>query len=275
MFNNNWFNNEDEKKDTRDDTKPQSHETHSRRGSNIDVTRPFVDFMDNKQAQRAATTPIESSPHDVILAELQGHKTTTGVLANEGTATRMASSPPNYPYPGSFARSNFQSEFSPTAEPLFDPFTGTHIGDLVAAEDGNLDTKTEEELWTHLSQILKLQSDIAEMHIKMEGIGLKKPGPTPGKSKGERLNRRPSSSAGRGWGEGAEQGVDEGVEEDVDEEAESKRRREEEFSRLNDKFTGRKDAIDGIMKNVSPLSLVSLPHFLLTRGSSWTSSRRP
>ena len=166
------------------------------------------------------------------------------------------------------------NSLTPTSDPLFDPFTGVHVGDLnpgYAEQDAG--TKTEDELWTHLSKILKLQSDIADMHVKMEGIGLKKPGPTPDKAKeGGGINRRPSTSGGREWGEGA---ADEGVDEEADEEAEDKRKREAEFSRLNSKFTGRKDAMDGIMKNVRfhPFLLDMLLTVVLI--CSWTNCHRP
>lgn len=221
--------------------------------STIDLARPSAEMVDDNTTQRTATTPL-TSPHDAVLAELQGEGTMNS--NPKALPQNEASSPPREkstnPYSGGLARPHFLSEFSISSDPLFDPFTGGRIGDLVSTEDGSdPNTKTEEDIWSHLSQILKLQSDIAEKHIKMEGIGLKKPGPTPGnKSKG--VNRRPGSSGGRVWGDGAEQGVDEGVEEEGEEEVES-RKREEEFSRLNDKFAGRKDAIDGIMKDVGTL----------------------
>ena len=212
--------------------------------STVELSRPSTNLP-----QRAITTAL-STPHDAVLAELHGRKVEMDIPGKEqhvieGPDQRRL----NNPYP---ARPDFLTDFSPTFEPLFDPFTGAHIGDL-QPEEARQDpgAKSEDELWTHLSKILKLQSDIAEKHIKMEGIGLKKPGPTLDKSKGDGINRRPSTSGGREWGEGtADEGVDEGVDEEADEEAEAKRKREEEFSRLTGKFTGRRDAIDGIMKDV-------------------------
>lgn len=220
------------------------------RASTNDLARPSTDMTDDNTTQRTSTVPV-TSPHDAVVAELQGEisdsnpKTTS---QNEPSSSPRAKS--TSPYSGNSARPRFLSDFSLSSDPLFDPFTGARIGNLVSTEVGSdPNTKTEEDIWSHLSQILKLQSDIAEKHIKMEGIGLKKPGPTSGtKSKG--VTRRPGSSGGRVWGDGTEQGVDEGVEEEAEEDIES-RKREEEFSRLNDKFAGRKDAIDGIMKDVS------------------------
>jgi hypothetical protein len=88
------------------------------------------------------------------------------------------------------------------------------------------------------------------------------------------INRRPSTSGGREWGEG---GVDDGVDEEADEEAENNKKREEEFSRLNSKFTGRKDAIDEIMKNVLFDWTLFLLDILLTvvPACSWTNSHQP
>lgn len=193
-------------------------------------------------AMEAPTHPStnDSSPHDTILAELLG----------QGANPKLTSSPQRAKSTSlnSGNRPRFLSNSSLSSNPLFDPFTGARIGDLVTTEDGSdPDTKTDEDIWSHLSQILKLQSDIAEKHIKMEGLDLKRPIPPPG-SKSKGVNRRPVSSGSRLW----EQGVDEGVEEDGEEEIES-RKREEEFSRLNEKFARKKDAIDGIMKDVGVL----------------------
>jgi hypothetical protein len=227
---NNWFN----KSDDNQAKQPLDGPSHA---STIDISRPSADLADEKPGQRATTL---STPHDAILAKLQGRRPETDFQPKEIGDTEESPPRLNNPYPG-------RADLSSTSQPLFDPFTGTHVGDLLAGEDKqDPDSNTEEDLWAHLSKILKLQSDIAEMHIKMEGIGLKKPGPAPNKSKGG-VNRRPSTSEGREWGEGA---ADEGVDEEADEEAENKRKREEEFSRLTGKFTGRRDAIDGIMKNV-------------------------
>ena len=218
--------------------------------STIDLARPSPQMSNGNTTQRTARI----SPHDTILAELQGegglNSDPKAILQNEPSSPPQAKLTSSNS--GDLARLRFMSNSSLSSNPLFDPFTGARIGDLVSTEDrSDPDTKTDEDIWSHLSQILKLQSDIAEKHIKMEGIELKKPRPTPGnKSKG--VNRRPGSGGGRVWGDGAEQGVDEGVEEEGEEEIES-RKREQEFTRLNDKFAGRKDAIDGIMKDVGVL----------------------
>ncbi|KIM71757.1 hypothetical protein PILCRDRAFT_93724 [Piloderma croceum F 1598] len=237
---NNWFNKSDDNQAGR---LKQSFDGPSH-GSTVELSRPSADLIDEKP-QRAITTAL-STPHDAVLAELHGREVEADIPGRE----QLAIEDPhqrrlNNPYP---ARPDFLTDFSPTSDPLFDPFTGAHIGDLQPGEARqDLGAKSEDELWGHLSKILKLQSDIADRHVKMEGIGLKKPGPTLDKSKEGGINRRPSTSGGREWGEGV---ADEGVDEEADEEAETKRKREEEFSRLTSKFTGRRDAIDGIMKDV-------------------------
>jgi hypothetical protein len=238
---NNWFNKSDDNQahPLKQYTDGPSHV------SSVDLVHPSADLVDEESAQRATTTTL-STPHDAVLAELHGGKLgidthTKETLVAEGSPPGQTRS--NNPYPTAPA---FLPSLSPTSEALYDPFTGAHIGDLLTDEQ-DPSANTEQELWTHLSKILKLQSDIADMHVQMEGIGLKKPGPAPKQSKTGSVNRRPSTSGGREWGSGI---ADEGVDEEADEEAENKRKREEEFSRLNDKFTGRRDAIDGIMKNV-------------------------
>lgn len=244
---NNWFNNTNNP----DNGLKQSTAETRVHASTIDVSHPSADLVEEKLAQRAATTAL-STPHDAVLAELYGLRPEgsgdMNATDNAATDAFSAHDPLNNPYP---ANPPLVPGLSPPSEPLFDPFTGAHIGDLVPGEEQQTsDVKQDEELWTQLSQILRLQSDVADMHVKMEGIGLKKPGPTPGKMGGDGTNRQPATTSARQWGERAEQGVDEGAYDEADEAAENKRKLEEEFSKLNDNFTGRKDAIDKIMKNV-------------------------
>lgn len=120
----------------------------------------------------------------------------------------------------------------------------------------------DEDLWNHLGRILELQSDIAAMHVQMEGLGAR------AKAKSQRetraLDQKASKRGNQHWNyadhgdaAGDDPGIgdriveDEGDEVAHDEEAERKKAREEEFARLGDRFTGRKDAIDEIMNKVS------------------------
>lgn len=224
---------------------------------NPDATRPSITLAE-EQVQRRTPAPL-STPHDTVLADLYGHNRSASQNNVINTASNIAAHDSVTPQLNNPYSDAFFSNLSPTSEPLLDPFTGAHIGDQFPdpAED---ESKMEEELWTHLSKILKLQSVIAEKHVKMEGIGLKKPGVARGKSKG--VPRRSSTNIGKRW----LQGADEGADEEADEEAQRKRELEEDFAGLGDKFAGRKDAIDGIMKNVCPKAHHHLPYSPLVAG---------
>jgi hypothetical protein len=87
-------------------------------------------------------------------------------------------------------------------------------------------------IWSHLSNILELQGEIAHMHVEMEGIGAKN-------ADGRRSATR---KANQDWG------VD-GVEHDADMDADTAR--EEDFAALAGQFAGRKADIDKIMNKVS------------------------
>lgn len=214
----------------------------SRETWNPKVAYSSIPPAEEAVAQKGIPTSA-STPHDTVLADLYGYHRTANpnnqtINASDTSALDPATSQLNSPYYNAFF-----SNISPTSEPLLDPFTGAHIGDQLP-ENIEDESKMEEDLWIHLSDILKLQSAIAVKHVKMEGIGLKKPGAIRGKS--NRVPRRSSTNIGKRW----LQGADEGVDEEADEEAQQKRELEEEFAGLGDKFTGRKAAIDDIMKNV-------------------------
>lgn len=239
---NSWFNGDPEQGPKQSTAEGHVH------ASTIDVSRPSANLVDEKPVQRAATTAL-STPHDAVLAELYGIKL-DGSGDRDTAATDISAHDYdrfNNPFPGG---PSVVPGSSPPSEPLFDPFTGALIGDFVPVGGDQASDAKSDELWSQLSQILKLQSEVAELHVKMEGIGLKKPGPMPGKMKGDGTNRQPTTGGTRQWGEGTKHSVDEGTYEEADEEAENKRKLEEEFAKLSDNFTGRKDAIDEIMKNV-------------------------
>ncbi|KAF7972202.1 hypothetical protein HWV62_18688 [Athelia sp. TMB] len=212
--------------------------------SEPDASGPFTALGDENSQPKSFSTP-----HDAILADLHGYNR---VSSAEPSSIAPRSDALNLPTPqltNPYSNALFSAQ-SPTSERLLDPFTGAHIGDQLDEDelDENSNSKMEEDMWSHLSQILKLQSVIAEKHVKMEGIGLKKPGASRGKSKGPGVPRRSSTNIGKRW----EQGAD--VDDEADEEAQRKSELEAEFAGLGDKFTWRKDAIDGIMKNLEELS---------------------
>lgn len=121
-----------------------------------------------------------------------------------------------------------------------------------------------DELWSQLSQILELQSEIAGMHVDLEGVGLRagqKNGATmqdhsPNKRRGTKETHQP-----RPMTEDDDDGEDEdednaAVDPDDDSNGSGgKRAREEEFAKLSERFTERKHAIDAIMGKLDDLSL--------------------
>jgi hypothetical protein len=112
----------------------------------------------------------------------------------------------------------------------------------------------EDELWSHLSKILDLQSEIAHLHVEMEGVGAKN-------NEGRRHGKR---RADQEW---------DARDEDA-EDADADEVRDEEFAALADRFTGRRAAIDGIMGKVSFTSIYyDFIHGDI--GISWTSCPKP
>ncbi|KAF9270622.1 hypothetical protein L218DRAFT_1072015 [Marasmius fiardii PR-910] len=159
---------------------------------------------------------------------------------------------------------------APGLDTLVDPFDGSILGKMTLP-DPNLTTESipmgaeinqNEELWSHLSRILELQSDIAKLHMGMEGIigeygkGKHKGKVTPnlGKNRDAMESRhkvtRFSSTLDdpEHVGEGVEVGLKD------DEEERRNKEREEEFTRLADQFEGRKEGINEIMLKLDDLS---------------------
>ncbi|KAF6766668.1 hypothetical protein DFP72DRAFT_867256 [Ephemerocybe angulata] len=173
-----------------------------------------------------------------------------------------------------------------TVDVLVDPFDGTTHGVLLP-QDINIGPQEDmqsvprfnsasvaaasEKMWSHLSKVLDLQSQISKMHIDMEGIGA---GDGRKKTKGKH-------SMGRGSGLGEERRmyhpapsfraramsnastigtvVDEKeVDEEgvgvTDEETEKNRAREEEFAKLANQFEGKKESIREMMNKLDDLS---------------------
>lgn len=101
-------------------------------------------------------------------------------------------------------------------ENMFDPFDGQSIGLMV---QGDFE-EAEDDLWTHLSEIRFLQSDIARMHAQMEKLG----------------------EIGR-----TGQAMDDDA---INMEDDAKAAKAAEFAKLSDRFNGRKEAIEAIMQKV-------------------------
>ncbi|KAK1232432.1 hypothetical protein PQX77_004462 [Marasmius sp. AFHP31] len=198
-----------------------------------------------------------STPHDALLSD----SPETLPEAQNQTAS------PLYDVPSPSA-----AAIAPGLELLVDPFDGSVRGTM-GLPDPNLTTDSipvgeevthNEELWSHLSRVLELQSDIAKLHMGMEGIiGDYGKSKTKGKaasntrrtrdtmearSKLDRNTSRVDDMENVGEGEGVEVGSED------DEEERKNREREEEFARLADQFEGRKEGINEIMLKLDDLS---------------------
>lgn len=168
---------------------------------------------------------------------------------------------------------------APELEQMYDPFTGQPIGFLPPHSSPNSRIpvqinpsprdashersetvqsqaqfeQSKEDLWSHVAKIRKLQSEIAGMHIDLEGIG--QGGDAFGVSLGGGngggvggMPKRPSGPGGRLHGDtigGGEQWYD-----PEEEEKERKRAMDAEFQTLAETFDGRAGAINGIMEKV-------------------------
>ncbi|KAG7099620.1 hypothetical protein E1B28_001448 [Marasmius oreades] len=161
---------------------------------------------------------------------------------------------------------------APGLDTLVDPFDGSVLGKMTLP-DPNLTNENipmgeeinqNEELWSHLSRVLELQSDIAKLHMGMEGImgeygkGKNKGKVTPnlGKNKDAMESRHKVTRISSVLDDPDHVGEDEGVEVGPkdDEEERRSREREEEFARLADQFEGRKEGINEIMLKLDDLS---------------------
>jgi hypothetical protein len=193
-------------------------------------------------------TALVGTPHDDILAELYGQnaqaeRSAARVDAEKSSQVNMSadknvaaqdSPPPESTVP------TVTSASASTSVPisrLYDPFSGAALGVLAAPEsDANPfgeASPEDDELWLHMAGILKLQSDIAEMHLQMEDVGAK------------------MGQGARDWEDAGEGGdEDEGME--GDEEVDKKKAREERFARLAGTFTGRREKIDEVMNKACP-----------------------
>ena len=224
-----------------------------------------------------------ATPHDNVLSALYGRsQTEKGCVAENlsfPSRSDVDAAPDNVPpgvdrrlstSPTGFMRSSPSPRFAARSPPSFvvsspgltaqretltDPYDGTTLGVLVPNTPCPTSTSGEgqlgnEELWTQLSRITDLQTEVARMHLEMEGLG-NGAGKGKGKSGENRHRRRRRSEVGRQSQSdtGLEEYDAEGIEMD-DEETEQNRAREEEFAKLADQFEGRKESINNIMSKV-------------------------
>lgn len=175
----------------------------------------------NKQRLDSASGPgndgesvLELTPHDAIVKSINQAISEVQLVDSSGNGF----SDPTSPEP--------PKTRSRPLETAFDPFSGQSIGNYATGEF----EESEDDLWTHLTRIRDLQSEIAMMHSRMESLG------------GTERTRRTEQSAD---------------EEAVNVEEEAKAAKAAEFAELADRFNGKKDAIDAIMVKVT-LFLCSL-----------------
>jgi len=182
--------------------------------------------------ERGVTTAV-STPHDVVLAELFSHR--QGPSADRPDVPEVPS--------GKNEVETGHRPQSPGRTPLHDPFAGSLIGLSIEGEgDHGQNDRTEfeakkEDLWSHVGNIRDIQTQIANMHVAMENIGL---GHQADQLSVERVHST-TASEGEKWEEAGE---------GEDEEVKEKDAREQEFTKLATKFHGRKEATENIMTKV-------------------------
>lgn len=208
----------------------------SRRNSNDDTLRPSADYGSTYAGSytKPDPTPGQSSsssfpnPHDAALADLYGLGPNSNP-AQEDTRSKQ--------------------QLLYLDETLYDPFSGAKIGQLHPQVISDKDAEVKnEELWTGLSRVLDLQSEVATMHMQMERSGAKAGGakPTARKGQGKRGKWHQNFKRGDtvdemdevGSGGDGEHGL--GNFEDAD----------EEFDDVTADFDDRRKAIDDIMDKV-------------------------
>lgn len=232
------------------------------------------------------------TPHDDILADLQGHLPSSA--PPEQQSLRPDAPPGSSLNLGSSAidTSLLTAESLPIHEPaketMYDPSTGQRLHDYVPtpARSG-----ADEELWSHLSHILELQSEIAKMHVDMENVALRDArghGESGNPERGAKAetarsetgkHRRRNESPGEDEDDNQTDETTEGDESDSDDEVFGKRNREEEFTKLADRFAKRKVAIDSVMDKVCCFAVhyapLTLPSWTTFRAHSRLSMRYP
>jgi len=188
-----------------------------------------------QQQPKSTFTAALNTPHDAVLAELQGHDPSVPMDATPSTSALGMQSIDTLPVAASDAPGSVATSSSPPPELLYDPFTGVTTGILSPTSTAK---KNSEDLWVHLTRIRSLQADVARLHLTMEGVGL-----------GESVMPHLRSTAPRAVGERLED--DENS--DADGGSEAEMRREREFERSERRFDGRKDEIRQVMAKVCPL----------------------
>ena len=217
---------------------------------------PHGNMRTPTQPTGPVTAPL-ATPHDAVLSELQG--TRDGTPFPKPDSSRLAPRLSVIPSVGSLERTDRTASPDVGArtatstpgvlhEPLLDPFSGNVAGVMVPKKDSDRDPSSSlfdqrrDELWAGLASIRELQSEVASMHVQMEGIGLND---VRGGKRAAGVGGRVHSDAipvAEEWDE--PDGAADAIEE------QRKRARDAEFTNLTETFKGRREAIDAIMNKV-------------------------
>ena len=191
-----------------------------------------------EQPHKRVFTATLNTPHDAVLAELQGHHPghdpSAPIDPTPSASVLGMQSLDTLPAATSEAPVSIVSSSSPPSESLYDPSTGSLIGVLTRTSSAK---RSGEELWAHLARIRALQAEVAGLHLSMEGIGL-----------GEPAVPRLRSTTPRAVGERLADDEDS----DGDGGSEVEERRDQEFDRAERTFDGRKEEIEQVMTKVRP-----------------------
>ncbi|KAI9444874.1 hypothetical protein H4582DRAFT_2070628 [Lactarius indigo] len=215
----------------------------------------------SEQPQKRAFTAALNTPHDAVLAELQGHypdhDPSARIDPTPSVSVLGLQSLDTLPAATSEAPGSVVSSSSPPPESLYDPFTGGLIGALTRTSSTK---RSGEELWAHLARIRALQAEVAGLHVTMEGIG-----------HGEPAVPRLRSTTPRAVGERLADDEDS----DGDGGSEVEERRALEFERAERRFDGRREEIDQIMTKLDELSqALAAFHALDAPGVNFTAASR-
>jgi hypothetical protein len=201
---------------------------------------PTTTALTSEEPGKRAFTAALHTPHDDVLAELQGHHPSHDPSpptdATPSTSAIGLHSLNTLPLPAATPDalgSTTSSSLPMLSDPAYDPFTGVMMGTLSQASSSA--GQSSEGLWTRLSRIRTLQAEVAGMHVTMEGIGL-------AESAMPRLRRTVPRAAG------------ERLEDDDDTDggdgAEAEMGRAYEFEQSERRFDGRKERVELIMSKV-------------------------
>ncbi|KAF7799278.1 hypothetical protein EIP86_010510 [Pleurotus ostreatoroseus] len=228
------------------------------------LTNNVADAGSRPSLERAVTAAL-STPHDAVLAELQGQRPGTNLSAKIDASPEVPLLPP-IPSQAELELNADASASASTvlaaraaagAATIYDPATGSVAFTLPptdAAASPSVGTGTatsaahfeeaKDELWSQLGRIRGLQSEIARRHLQMEDIGCEN-GRGGGKSlKPPTRTHTDTIVVGEEWPDPAQA------------EQEREKALDAEFDNLTKTFEGRHAAIDGIMEKLDDLSKV-------------------